>query len=131
MQAMVKRKRVLLDIFSIGVGIGCIILVVMKSRLVMTLEGDNCAQTYALFVDVAKALHSGEISLWNPYLWGGFPNAGHSLTQSCYPVNWILCNLFYNPETELVSYAVMVFTGMCVKDVYVPDKVFVLNAQIE
>lgn len=104
---MNKRKDAISDFLFMGAGIGCIILVVMTSRLVMALEGDNCAQTYALFANVAKALHSGEVSLWNPYLWGGFPNTGHFITESCYPINWILCNLFYDQGTGLVSYAVI------------------------
>lgn len=104
---MKRNRGILWDILCIGTGMGCIIIVVMTSRLVFTLEGDNCAQTYALFAKGARVLQSGEISLWNPHLWGGFPNMGNFITESCYPVNWVLCNLFYNKESNLVSYAIV------------------------
>jgi len=95
------------DILFIAGGIGMVIFVVMTTHMVWTLEGDNCPQTYALFVDVARAVRSGDFSLWNPYLWGGFPNIGNSITQAYYPLNWILCSLFYDPETTLVSYEII------------------------
>jgi len=99
------EKRKYLDIVCLGTGLGVIWAVVMTAGMVQTLEGDNCPQTYALFVDVARAVHSG--SLWNPYLWGGFPGIGHSITEACYPINWLLCCIFYDADTALVSYAII------------------------
>lgn len=102
-----NRKGLLEDVLAVIIGIGVIIFTVLLTKSVRTLDGDNCPQTYALFVDVARAIHNKELSLWLPYLWGGVPNIGNFITEAFYPINWILCSLFYDSTTELVSYAII------------------------
>lgn len=72
------------DILAIIIGLGVIIFFVFMPKSIRTLDGDNCPQTYALFVDVARAMHNKELSLWMPYLWGSVPNIGNFITGADY-----------------------------------------------
>ena len=72
-----------------------------------TIDGDKVPQTYGVFSAVARAINQGEISLWNPYLFGGIPAVGSPISQALYPINWILCTLFWNKEAETLSYAII------------------------
>lgn len=101
------KKCVLRDAVNITLGFCIIILLIMKAHIVISLDGDNCPQTYALFGTMARSVHNGVFSAWNPYLWGGFPNVGHFITESSYPINRLLCFLFLNRQTMVVSYAII------------------------
>lgn len=112
-------KELLGDILLIITGVGLIIFTVLTTKSVMTLDRDKVPQTYALFVDAAHALHNNnELSLWLPYLWGGGPNIGNFITEAFYPINWILCNLFYDPNTGLVSYAIIPWNSIIHYSIY-------------
>lgn len=104
---MGKNKKLVWDIFYIVVGMCSIVYVVLTSKSISSLDVDKVSLTYPIYVDMSKAIHSDSFSLWNPHLWGGFPNIGHMATQQFYPINWILCNLFYNSDTAMVSYAII------------------------
>lgn len=102
-----KHKEFLEIAFFLIVGVGVIIFTVLTAKSVISLDGDNCPQTYALFVDIARAMSNNEFSLWLPYIWGGGPNIGNFITEVFYPINWILCYIFYDANTDLVSYAII------------------------
>ncbi len=38
----------------------------------------------------ARAWHHGEIALWSPYQWGGYPLVGHIQPGVLNPINWLL-----------------------------------------
>lgn len=87
--------------------LGLCIFIILNSRWIQSLDGDNAPLTYALYSNVAKCLYNGELPLWNPYVWGGFSNYGTMGTQAFYPINWILCLLFYDSNAQLLSYAII------------------------
>lgn len=113
--------------FYIMFGILLIWIVVFTSHYIIGLDGDHVPQTYALFVNVAKAIHDGNRSFWNPYLWGGFPSAGNFITEAYYPVNWLLCSIFYDADTQLVSYAVIPWNLMIHFGIYYVGMFFLIR----
>ncbi len=76
----------------------------LTNRWISGFDGDGVPQTYSLFVFAFNALKNGELPLWNPSLWGGLPFYAHPITESCYPINWLLCAIFYDANTGLVSH---------------------------
>lgn len=102
-------KQILIDFIIIFSAILAITVVMLNTNWIQSLDGDNAPQTYAIYSLVGKALHNGELPLWNPYIWGGISNIGAPITEAFYPINWILCYIFYNVNTGVVSYAIITF----------------------
>lgn len=120
------KQKILVGLYVLC-GVLMIWIVLFSSHQIRGLDGDHVPQTYALFVQVAKALYDGGSSFWNPYLWGGFPNAGNFITEAYYPINWILCGLFYNPSTNLVSYAIIPWNLMVHFAIYYVGMFFLIK----
>ena len=75
-------------IYFIVVGI-----IYMKGNVTGLLDGDSGSGGECLFFGVKNALNNGEIPLWFPWIWGGLTGAGTTITQSLYPVNWIIFSI--------------------------------------
>lgn len=110
----------LVDFVICTIGFVVISVFILTGRWIQSLDGDMVPQTYSLFVYAFNALKNGELPLWNPALWGGLPFYANPITESFYPINWLLCALFYNANTGLVSYLMIAWnlilhlTGMFV-----------------
>lgn len=102
-----KKVTSIVDIVLLTIAFIFVYCIIFKMKWIITLDGDNAPQTYAIYSVVGKALHNGELPLWNPYIWGGLSNIGAPITEAFYPINWILCYCFYDVNTELVSYAII------------------------
>ncbi|MDD3138291.1 MAG: hypothetical protein PHX08_04875 [Lachnospiraceae bacterium] len=89
------------------VGAVICVAILMKSRWISGLDGDNASQTYAIFSQIAISLHNGEFPLWNPYVWGGIPQMGSPINEAFYPINWLLCMLCYDSTQAMVSYSII------------------------
>ena len=106
MNSKVRNANVI-NVVVFMTGLAVCLYTVICAHWIKTVDGDNAPLTYAVYSAVAESLHNGELPLWNPYIWGGFSNVGAIATQASYPINWILCFLFYDKSTELLSYAVI------------------------
>jgi len=51
---------------------------------------DGVAQVYPWRVLLNRALRSGELPLWNPYQYCGYPIVGNGQSEVFYPPNWLL-----------------------------------------
>lgn len=67
------------------------------------LMGDTGEAFYAVVTSNARYLANGEFPLWNPSFWQGVPNTGY-LYQMFYPIMQILLLIFFNKETQFLSY---------------------------
>ena len=87
---------------------------VLKVNWIFSLDGDTAPQTYALYSLVGQTLHEGEIPLWNPNIWGGISNIGSPITEAFYPINWILCYIFY--RAKMLRNILLI--GISIKNIY-------------
>lgn len=101
---MDNKKKHLFDVLWVVAGCGLIAYILLTAGYIQSLDGDNIPQTYSFFVYAIRALKNGELPLWNPTVWGGFSSSGNPITESLYPINWLLCWIFYDRDTGLVSY---------------------------
>ncbi len=105
-QQVINKKNILAGIVFL-LGLSLCIYTVLSAHWIQSVDGDNAPLTYAIYSTVAKCLHNGELPLWNSYIWGGVSDIGGAATQASYPVNWLLCWLFYDNSTEVLSYAII------------------------
>ena len=106
-----NNRKILFDISVLIVAIFIVAVMVLKVNWIFSLDGDTAPQTYALYSLVGQTLHEGEIPLWNPNIWGGISNIGSPITEAFYPINmWhILCYIFYNVDSGIVSYSIIIY----------------------
>ena len=100
-------KEYLFDLLFVALGIGLILYIVIRDRFMMGMDGDVAPLTYSLYSHSIFSLMNGELPLWNTTVWMGFPAYCHPMTEALYPVNWLLCFLFYNSGEGFVSYNLM------------------------
>lgn len=94
------------DVLSILTGVGLCIYIVLTAKWMLGFGGDN-ALAYTACSLVSKAIYNHELPLWNPYICGGLSNIGSPVSQAFYPINWLLSLIFYNADTQMLSYAIL------------------------
>lgn len=99
------RKKVdIVDILIAFIICALVIYIFTTSKYFTSIAGDIGDSAYALWGGIATTLNKGELPLWSPYLWGGFSSIGQMMIQSFYPVTLILCKIFFNEATGMLSY---------------------------
>lgn len=102
-----KKKELLVDIIILlFLALLCAVCF-YKINILERLGGDTGDFAYGLYAGMAQTIHGGEYPLWNPYLWGGMTNAGNPVAQTFYPLTYILCKIFYDPESSTLSYSML------------------------
>lgn len=97
-----------LDVFIvILIGLILIGFITYFPKVVAILDGDNAPQTFSLYSFSAKSVINGEMPLWTPNIWSGISNVGTPITESFYPINWLLGVLFWNRSLGFVSYGMI------------------------
>lgn len=85
-----------------------VVFFTLKGTVVGILDGDFGSGGECLFFGVKNALNNGEIPLWFPWVWGGLTGAGTTVTQSMYPVNWVIFSILGNHSLKwfmILNYA--------------------------
>ena len=103
-----RYKERIFSIFFLSLGFLVILYTTFELNYIISLDGDNVPQTFALYSFSAKALLNKELPLWNPYLWGGISNIGSTITEAIYPINWFLGLFSYDASSEIVSYKMII-----------------------
>lgn len=103
-----RYKEHIFSIFFLALGFLVILYTTFELNYIISLDGDNVPQTFALYSFSAKALLNKELPLWNPYLWGGISNIGSTITEAMYPINWFLGLFSYDASSEIVSYKMII-----------------------
>lgn len=80
-----------------------------NASYIRNLDGDIAA-AYNIFSGIARTINSGEIPLWDPYMWGGMTAVGNPVSEAMYPITYILCKLLYNAEIGQLSYSIMIYS---------------------
>ena len=97
-----KVKDKYRDAISILILLGALIVFFMDALLgKRTLIFDAVNYFYPYFFTVSNSLRHGELPLWNPYLFNGFPTIANIEAQIFYPLN-----LLFLPFTPFTPYAV-------------------------
>ena len=102
-----KKNQFIFDVGVCILGILLIGYIIIKDKVLCSLEKDVAPLSYSLFVHAIDSLKNGNLSLWNSTIWGGFPAYAHPTSESLYPINWLLCLIFNNKEAGFVSYKIM------------------------
>lgn len=105
MKKSVQEK--IIDLLFLLAGCSICAVFVFKARFIYSADGDSAPSTYSFYLQVARSLHNHELPLWNSYICGGVPNVSIPVTKALYPINWILCMLFYDRSTQMVSYSII------------------------
>lgn len=101
------KRRYLYDVIALGGIITLCFIYTFIIKCVNGIDGDYGNGYWAVMAGNARIFMNGELPLWNPYLWGGYINAG-SIFGCFYPFFYILYFIFWDSDAQTLSYLFLI-----------------------